>query len=146
MYRSNELLAGWVLFLVIVIAGALYCLKLLADFTGLPFWDVLSNARVLLLGPVVLVFVIALERFDVQLPLRVENTWPVIAGLFWIGIHRLLVLKAEAGTPAHLFPDNFDYPDSMVNLPWYAETWFLWVILLVIVIGGYMIRKSRNSY
>lgn len=144
--QSNERLIGWVLFLVAVIAGALYCLKLLADFIGLPFWDVLSNARVLLLGPVVLVFVIAIERFDVPLPFRVENTWPVIAGLFWIGIHRLLVMKAEAGTPRHLFPDNFDYPDSMVNLPWYAETWSLWVVLLVIVFGGYMIRKSRKSY
>jgi hypothetical protein len=144
--RSNELLIVWGMILAAVIVGALYCLNLLADFTGLSFWDVLSNARVLLLGPVVLVFVIALERFDVQLPLRVENTWPVIAGLFWIGIHRLLVLKAEAGTPAHLFPEGFDYPDSMVNLPWYAETWFLWATLLVLVVGGYMIRNSRNSY
>lgn len=146
MYRSNELLAGWVLFLVIVIAGALYCLKLLADYTGLPFLDVLSNARVLLLGPVALGVVIGIEHRDVPLPFRVENTWPVIAGLFWIGIHRLLVLKAEAGTPAHLFPDDFDYPDSMVHLPWYAESWSLWVVLLVIVFVGYMIRKNRNSY
>ena len=144
--QSNERLIGWVLFLVTVIAGTLFCLKLLADFIGLPFWDVLSNARVLLLGPVVLVFVIVIERFDVPLPFRVENTWPVIAGLFWVGIHRLLVMKAEAGTPKHLFPDDFDYPDSMVNLPWYAETWSLWVLLLVIVCGGYVIRKSRNSY
>lgn len=144
--QSNERLISWVLFLVVVIGGALYCLKLLADFIGLPFWDVLSNARVVLLGPAVLVFVIAIERCDVPLPFRVENTWPVIAGLFWVGIHRLLVMKAEAGTPAHLFSDDFDYPDSMVNLPWYAETWSLWVVLLVIVFGGYMIRKSRNSY
>lgn len=144
--QSNERLIGWVLFLVAVIAGTLYCLKLLADLIELPFWDVLSNAKVLLLGPVVLVFVIAIERFDVPLPFRVENTWPVIAGLFWVGIHRLLVMKAEAGTPRHLFPDDFDYPDSMVSLPWYAETWSLWVVLLVIVFGGYMIRKSRNSY
>lgn len=144
--RSNELLIVWLLVLGAVIAGALYCLNLLADFTGLPFWDVLSNARVLLLGPVVLIFVIALERFDVQLPLRVENTWPIIVGFFWIGIHRLLVMKAEAGTPAHLFPDDFDYPDSMVHLPWYAETWFFWITFLVIVVGGYMIRKSRNNY
>lgn len=144
--QSNERLIGWVLFLVAVIVGTLYCLKLLADFIGLPFWDVLSNAKVVLLGPVVLVLVIAIERFDVPLPFRVENTWPVIAGLFWVGIHRLLVMKAEAGTPRHLFPDDFDYPDSMVHLPWYAETWFLWVVLLVIVFGGYMIRKSRNSY
>lgn len=144
--QSNERLIGWVLFLVAVIVSALYCLKLLADFIGLPFWDVLSNARVVLLGPVVLVLVIAIERFDVPLPIRVESTWPVIAGLFWVGIHRLLVMKAEAGTPRHLFPDDFDYPDSMVNLPWYAETWALWVVLLVIVFGGYMIRKSRNSY
>lgn len=144
--QSNERLIGWVLFLVAVIAGTLYCLKLLADFIELPFWDVLSNAKVLLLGPVVLVFVIAIERFDVPLPFRVENTWPVIAGLFWVGIHRLLVMKAEAGTPRRLFPDDFDYPDSMVHLPWYAETWSLWVLLLVIVCGGYVIRKSRNSY
>ncbi len=146
MYRSNELLFGWMVFLVILVAVSLYCLKLLADFTGLPFWDVLSNARVLLLGPAVLIFVIVLEHFDVPLPLRVGNTWPVIAGLLWIGVHRLLVLKAEAGTPAYIFPEDFDYPDSMVNLPWYAETWSLWVFFLVFVVGGYLIRNRRNNY
>lgn len=145
MYRSNELLGGFLLLLVVAIAGVLYCFKLLADLTGVPFWDVANNAKILLLGPVTLVAVVVFECLDVPLPLRFENTWPVIAGFFWIGIHRLLVLKAEAGTPAAIFPDEFDYPSSMFELPWYAHTWFLWVLFAVIVIGGYMIRKSRNG-
>lgn len=144
--QSDERLIGWALFLVAAIALALYCFKLLADFTGLPYWDVFSNGRVILLGPIALGLVIGFEHRNVPTRFGFENTWPVIAGLFWVGIHRLLVMKAEAGTPRHLFPDDFDYPDSMVHLPWYAETWSLWVILLVIVCGGYMIRKSRNSY
>lgn len=144
MYRSNDLFGGLLLLLVVLAAGALYCFKLLADLTGASFWDVASNAKILLLGPVAVVAVIVIERFDVPLPFRFENTWPVLAGLFWLGIHKLLVLKAEAGTPAHMFPDGFDYPSSMVDLPLYAETWFLWVILAVIVVGGYTIR-SRNS-
>lgn len=134
--------------LVAAIAGAIYSFKLLADFTGLPYWDVFSNGRVLLLGPVALGLVIGFEHRNVPTPFRLENTWPVIAGLFWIGIHQIFVLKAEAKVdmPAPLFSYDIDYPNSMPDLPWYAETWALWVILLVIVIGGYVIRKKRNSY
>jgi hypothetical protein len=147
-HSSNELQSMIIFGFLFLIVCVVLALVGLSNLTGLPFWDVASNARTLLLGPAVLLGVYGIERLDVPLPFRLENTWPVIAGFFWIGVHRLLVMVAEQKGPAGIVGYDYDYDDAMPwgQLPWYAGSWCFWIVLILIVGGGYAIRKRLSSY
>jgi hypothetical protein len=143
---SNELLGlvifGLFLFLLIGV-GALVGLS---NLTGLPFLDLVSNARVLLIGPILLVVVLVIERMEVPLPFRLENTWPVIAAVFWIGIYRLIVMIAEKDGPSGILGYDAGYSTPWTELPWYAESWFFWVVFVLIIGAGYAIRRRFSFY
>lgn len=105
--------------------------------TGLVLYEIVGNHRLILLGPAMLLTVWVIENKRVPLPFSFENTWPLIAAGFWVGICRVIVMKTEAdGTPDMLG----NRMDLLGMYPWYAETWFLWVGLTVIICGGYFIR------
>lgn len=147
MYRTgNELqgmlVGGLILFAVITVLA----LVGLSRVTGLPFMVLLDNARPLLIGPGLCILIWCIESFEVPLPIRLENTWPVILGTFWIGIHTLIVLKVESTVSAPTLSYLNDLYDDPTELPWYAGSFFCWVVFAVIVAGGYWVRHKRNRY
>lgn len=152
MYRTgNEiqgmLIGGLVLFAVIAVLGIFG----LSRVTGLPIMDLLDNAHPILIGPGLCLVVWAIERFEVPLPIRFDNTWPITIGAFWIGIHTLIVLKAESVGALPLLPvsvlsyTNDIYEDAK-DLPWYASNFFCFAVFAVITAGGYWVRAKRNRY
>lgn len=142
----DMMIGGLVLFALIAVVA----LFVLSSVTGLPLMSLVDNARPLLIGPGLYLVVWGIERFEVPLPLRFENTWPFILGAFWIGIHTLIVLKFESentfkaiGESALAYTNDFyDLPE----LPWYADSFFCCVVFAVIVGGGYWARYKRNRY
>lgn len=132
------MLIGW-LFLLVVIGGM--ALVGLSQLTGLTIRELLPHTQTLLIAPMLFFFVWVIEHFDVPLPFRVENTWPIILGAAWIGIHTLIVIKAgNLGADSSAF-----YSENWDDLPWYAGNACRWVVFSAFVVGGYLVRNNRNS-
>lgn len=144
--NGNELQGMIVLGLLMFFGLAVLALIGLSNLTDLPFWDLASNARVLLIGPVLFIVVWLIEHFDVPLPFRLENTWPVMAATVWVGIHRLIVMKVEKAGAGGVLGYDDDYSAPWSDLPWYAHSWVLWVVFALIIAGGYVLRKRLNYY
>lgn len=126
-------------------AMAVMALAGIAEITGFTFWEVADNARALLFAPVLAMIVFAIEKFEIPLPFRFENTWPFILGAVWVGIHTLIVMKAESdGTAGLGFGST--YSNDWVDLPWYAGNACLVVVFAVLVTAGYVVRSKRNRY
>jgi hypothetical protein len=138
---QRVIISGFVLFLIC----ALFSLVGIANLTGLPFWDVASQARVLMIAPVMLALVWLIEHMEIPLPFRLENTWPVIVAAFWIGIHTLIVMKAEQSGVVSILGYSMDIPTAWVDLPWYAGNWCRWTVFALILAGGYLIRSWRSD-
>lgn len=132
--------------LLAVMAVFLAFLVKVSSLTGLPFLTVMENARVLWVGPGLLFVVFLIEKTGMQLPIRLENTWPVIVGVFWIAIHRLLVMKEEQAALEDDIGVSYGLSASPVDYPWYAQNWALWCIFLGIIVIGYCIRNSRHRF
>ncbi|MCF5371959.1 hypothetical protein [Pseudomonas syringae] len=109
--------------------------------TGIGAHELIGSHRPIMLGPALVLAVWVIESKSVPLPYRFENTWPLIAAGFWVGICRVIVMKTEAdGTP-----DILGHRMDLLGMyPWYAETWFLWAGLTVIICGGYFIRHRAS--
>lgn len=129
--------------LVLFAAVAVMVLAGIARITGFTFWEVADHARALLLGPVLFVVVWMIEKFELPLPFRLENTWPIILGAAWIGIHALIVMKAQSEATAEL-GFSYTYPDDLVDLPWYAGNACLILVFAALVTAGYVVRSKRN--
>ncbi len=134
--------------LLLVVAGAavagIVCIKWVASQMGLSFWDVLSEARLLLSAPVTLVMVMVIQASGAPLPLRVSNTWPVIAALFWAGIHQLITMKAEQTALDQFGGSAVGYAQH-ADLPWFTANWFMIAVGAVIVVGGYVLSAQLSS-
>lgn len=142
--RSSNSDLQWVLFGGLVVVGlAVMGLVGISRVTGFTFWEVAENARALLIGPVLFAVVWLIEKFEIPLPIRIENTWPIILGALWFGIHTLLVMKAQQDGIADIL-GYVDYPEDWVDLPWYASSACLWIGFAGLVILGYVVRIKRN--
>lgn len=129
--------------LLLFAAMTVMALAGIAEVTGFTFWEVADHARALLFGPVLLLIVWVIEKFEVPLPIRLENTWPIILGAVWIGIHTLIVMKAESEVTVGMGLGEY-YSDGWVDLPWYAGKACLFLVFAGIVIAGYVVRSKRN--
>ncbi|MPQ71470.1 hypothetical protein [Pseudomonas sp. MWU12-2323] len=147
MSRNGDELQGIIILCLLSFFGLVVLALIgLSNLTDLPFWDLVSNARVLFIGPVLFIFVWLLEHLDVPLPFRLENTWPVIAATVWIGVHRLIVMKVEKIGPQGVLGYDSDYSAPWNDLPWYAESWVLWVVFALIIAGGYALRRRHSNF
>ena len=117
----------------------------LANILDLPFMDVLENARVLLLAPAMFLAVMAIEKFRVPLPFRLENTWPAIVACLWLGIHRLIVMKVEQAGRLDDIGYEYGLPPSAVDFPWYAQSWFMWTVFAAVFVLSYLFSKYLND-
>lgn len=134
--------------LLIVLAGAavagIVFVKWISTQIGLSFWDVLSEARLLLSAPLAVLLLMVIQASGAPFPLRVSNSWPVIAGLFWMGIHDLITLKAEQ-TAFGSFGGNSAAFWQHAELPWFTADWFMVAVLAAIVVGGYAVSAYVSS-
>ncbi|HBP1602120.1 TPA: hypothetical protein L5U90_003220 [Pseudomonas aeruginosa] len=136
--------------LIFAVGGALLFsaifISWIANQIGLPFWDVVGEARLLLSAPATLVMVMVIEAAGTQIPLRVSTMWPLIAGLFWAGIHKLITMKAELVALDQLGGSTTTYAYH-VEMPWFTEQWFMLTVGALIVVGGYALTaKISSSY
>lgn len=133
-----RLIGGLVVFAVM----ALMLLVGIANITGFTFREVAEHARALLFAQVLFVVVWLIEKFEVPLPIRLENTWPFMLGAAWSGIHALLVMKAQSDGVAGM-GFGTPYPEDWVDLPWYAGNACLIIVFAVLVTAGYVVRSKR---
>lgn len=137
---GGAIVVGFLVICIILVAF----LSQVANALNLPFLEVLSNARVLLLAPVMYIAVIVIDWCRVPLPLRLDNTWPWIAAALWIGIHRLTVMKIEQSAYLDDYGNSVVLFVSDIEYPWYAQSWFLWVGFIAIVCFGYWLKKKLD--
>lgn len=137
---------GMLLLGVLALAGfTFFIIKLIANLTGLPFWDVANEARVLLIPPLLFAGVWMIERLEIPLPFRLDNTWPLLLAALWIGIHTLVVMKAVQTSGTGFMGYSSDLPASWLDLPWYASNWCRWLVFGFIVTGGYLFNVWRSN-
>lgn len=143
-HSSTEL--QWMLIggLVAFAVASVMAIVGISHLTGFTFWEVADNARPILIGPVLFVCIALIEKFEVPLPVRIENTWPIILGFVWIGVHTLIVMAAEKEGVAGVFSYPEAYPEDWVELPWYAGSACRWVVFAAVVGCGYWLRNKRN--
>lgn len=140
---------GMLLLGVLALAGfTFFVVKMIANLTGLPFWDVANEARVILIPPLLFAVVWMIERWDIPLPFRMNNTWPLILAALWIGVHTLIEMKTLQTSGTGFMPYSGAFSDPWSDLPWYASNWCRWIVFGSIVTGGYLfsIWRSNNHY
>lgn len=147
MMRSTSSGIQGAVIIGLAVGFALVVLSLakLASMLGLPFMDVLENARVLLLAPVMFLAVLAIDKLRVPLPFRLENSWPAIAAALWLGIHRLIVMKVEQAGLLDDIGYEYGLPPSAFDFPWYAQSWFMWTVFAAIFVLCSLLNKYLND-
>lgn len=126
------------------LAACAIFIRWIANQLGLPFWEVFDEARLLLSAPVTLIVVMLIETSGAPFPLRVSNTWPIIAALLWAGLHKLIKIRAEQ-TALEQFGGNITAYAYHVELPWFTELWFMLLVCALIVVGGYVLTAKLSS-
>lgn len=142
--KPSDFLAVLVIVLAMAFGAIVFCISWVANQLGLPFWAVVDEARLLLSAPVTLAMVMVIEATGAPFPLRVSNTWPLIAALFWAGLHKLIKMKAEQ-TALDQFGGSSTAYAYHVELPWFTELWFMLAVCALIVVGGYALTAKLSS-
>ncbi|UTN36145.1 hypothetical protein MMZ75_32565 (plasmid) [Pseudomonas aeruginosa] len=142
--KPSDFLAVLVFVLAMAFGASVLCISWVANQLGLPFWAVVDQARLLLSAPVTLAMVMMIEATGAPFPLRISNTWPLIAALFWAGLHELIKMKAEQ-TALDQFGGSSTAYSYHVELPWFTELWFMLAVCALIVVGGYALTAKLSS-
>lgn len=129
--------------LMLFIAVSVMAIAGISKVTGFEFWELMQHVRTLLIGPVLVIIIWVIEKLEVPLPFRFENTWPFILGAFWIGIHTLIAMKAQVDLSG-LYYDG--YPEDWLELPWYAGKACAVIVFAVLVTLGYVVRSKNNRH
>lgn len=99
-----------------------------------------------MIGPFLFMLVWVFGKIDFPFPARLENTWPIILGAVWIGIHTLIIMKAQnEGLPHVLSNQNVNsdavfHSDDWDELPFRAGNAARWIGFAFCVCGGYLAR------
>lgn len=117
-----------------------------ANLLDLPFMSVVDNANTLLFGLLLLAAVLLIEHLSIPLPFKINTTWPIIAAVFWHGVHSLIRLKDENETMRDYlgYRIDLDAPDELLS--WYSQDWFFVSVALAIIVLGYFSMRRPSHY
>ncbi|PBV09318.1 hypothetical protein CJU35_05555 [Pseudomonas aeruginosa] len=142
--KASDFLVVLIFVVALAFGACVLCISWIANQLDLPFWEVFDEARLLMSAPVTLAIVMMIEASGAPFPLRVSNTWPLIAALFWAGLHELIKMKAEQ-TALDQFGGSSTAYAYHVELPWFTELWFMLSVCALIVVGGYALTAKLSS-
>lgn len=147
MSRTSSEIQGMLFIGLVMLLGLpVIWLVGLSQLTGHSFFELSKHWSELLVGPYMFMLVWGVGKINSQFRGRLENTWPIILGAVWIGIHTLIIMKAQnEGLPHVLSNQNVNsdavfHSDDWDELPFRAGNAARWIGFAFCVCGGYLAR------
>jgi hypothetical protein len=142
--KPHEFLCAVLIMILMAAMGGFLAISWFANANGLTFWQVFDECRMIASGPLVLAFVLIVQKSGVPLPFTISNTWPVVLALFWIGCFPLLKILAAVNDDNGLGYTKWEI-DGVLT-PWYLDTPIMLIGAALIVIIGYSINYVNREH